>query len=125
MTINMIPTMTTIPSRFRTAMTEAGFTVAGEEHAICPVIIIIMISMMLIILMMITMALSQVMLWDEQLNQEMAKLMLAEGVLVIPLRFFRMRMDVIEFRQKRAGKQPTEQLNQTSECTQSYCILIR
>ena len=34
------------------------------------------------------MALSQVMLWDEQLNQEMAKLMLAEGVLVIPLRFF-------------------------------------
>ena len=71
------------------------------------------------------MTLSQVMLWDEQLNQEMAKLMLAEGVLVIPLRFFRMRMDVIEFRQKRAGKQPTEQLNQTSECTQSYCILIR
>ena len=38
--------------------------------------------------MMITMTLSQVMLWDEQLNQEMAKLMLAEGVLVIPLRFF-------------------------------------
>ena len=34
------------------------------------------------------MTLSQVMLWDEQLNQEMAKLMLAEGVLVIPLRFF-------------------------------------
>ena len=30
----------------------------------------------------------QVMLWDEQLNQEMAKAMLAEGVLVIPLRFF-------------------------------------
>ena len=28
------------------------------------------------------------MLWDEQLNQEMAKAMLAEGVLVIPLRFF-------------------------------------
>merc|ERR1719222_1329866 len=51
-------------TRFRTAMTEAGFTVAGEEHAICPV-----------------------MLWDEQLNQEMAKAMLAEGVLVIPLSF--------------------------------------
>ena len=37
-------------------------------------------------LMMLTMILSQVMLWDEQLNQEMAKAMLAEGVLVIPLR---------------------------------------
>ena len=24
-------------TRFRTAMTDAGFTVAGEEHAICPV----------------------------------------------------------------------------------------
>jgi len=51
-------------TRFRTAMTDAGFTVAGEEHAICPV-----------------------MLWDEKLNQEMAKMMLAEGILVIPLSF--------------------------------------
>merc|ERR1712002_1065558 len=51
-------------TRFRTAMTKAGFTVAGEEHAICPV-----------------------MLWDEKLNQEMAKMMLAEGILVIPLSF--------------------------------------
>ena len=47
MPINMIQT---IPSRFRTAMTEAGFTVAGEEHAICPVIIIIMIIMLAIII---------------------------------------------------------------------------
>ena len=30
----------------------------------------------------------QVMLWDEKLNQEMAKMMLAEGILVIPLRSF-------------------------------------
>merc|ERR1711970_678696 len=51
-------------TKIGTAMGEAGFTVAGEEHAICPV-----------------------MLWDEQLNQEMAKAMLAEGVLVIPLSF--------------------------------------
>ena len=47
--------------------------------------------MILVITILITinhlMILSQVMLWDEQLNQEMAKLMLAEGVLVIPLRF--------------------------------------
>ena len=26
-----------LSTRFRTAMTDAGFTVAGEEHAICPV----------------------------------------------------------------------------------------
>ena len=50
MTINMILTIRTIPSRFRTAMTEAGFTVAGEEHAICPVIIIIMIIIMMLII---------------------------------------------------------------------------
>ena len=46
--------------------------------------------MILVITILITinhlMILSQVMLWDEQLNQEMAKAMLAEGVLVIPLR---------------------------------------
>merc|ERR1712013_520902 len=59
--VNKIGSNTT---RFRTAMTDAGFTVAGEEHAICPV-----------------------MLWDEKLNQEMAKMMLAEGILVIPLSF--------------------------------------
>ena len=46
MAINLIPTMT-MPSRFRTAMTEAGFTVAGEEHAICPVAI--MLTMLIII----------------------------------------------------------------------------
>ena len=75
-------------------MTEAGFTVAGEEHAICPVSMIMIITMTMIIIIMIIMTMimimivwSQVMLWDEQLNQEMAKLMLAEGVLVIPLRF--------------------------------------
>ena len=38
-------------------------------------------------MMKVMMAWFQVMLWDEQLNQEMAKAMLAEGVLVIPLRF--------------------------------------
>merc|ERR1719167_1797371 len=59
--VNKIGSNTT---RFRTAMTDAGFTVAGEEHAICPV-----------------------MLWDEKLNQEMAKMMLAEGILVTPLSF--------------------------------------
>jgi len=51
-------------SRFRAAMAAAGFTVAGEEHAICPV-----------------------MLWEEQTNQRMAREMLEEGVLVIPLSF--------------------------------------
>merc|ERR1719209_2021366 len=51
-------------TRFRTAMSEAGFTVAGEEHAICPV-----------------------MLWDEQTNQQVAREMLEEGVLAIPLSF--------------------------------------
>jgi len=50
--------------RFRNGMTEAGFTVAGEGHPICPV-----------------------MLWEEQLNQTFAKAMLDEGVLVIPLSF--------------------------------------
>ena len=30
-----------LSTRFRTAMTDAGFTVAGEEHAICPVCIFI------------------------------------------------------------------------------------
>ena len=45
-------------------MAAAGFTVAGEEHAICPV-----------------------MLWEEQTNQQMAREMLEEGVLVIPLSF--------------------------------------
>ena len=38
-------------------------------------------------MMKMMMAWFQVMLWDEQLNQEMAKAMLAEGILVIPLRF--------------------------------------
>ena len=41
------------------------------------------------------------MLWDEQLNQEMAKAMLAEGVLVIPLRFAIIRMDGRDFWQKK------------------------
>merc|ERR1719285_1446205 len=51
-------------SRFRDAMTSAGFTVVGEGHPICPV-----------------------MLWDEQLNHRFAAMMLEEGVLVIPLSF--------------------------------------
>merc|ERR1711962_1146975 len=59
--VNKIGSNTT---RFRTAMTDAGFTVAGEGHPICPV-----------------------MLWDEQLNQRFAAMMLEEGVLVIPLSF--------------------------------------
>ena len=50
-----------------------------------------MVSLINMIMMMMIMAWSQVMLWDEQLNQEMAKAMLAEGVLVIPLRFSVMR----------------------------------
>ena len=62
--------------------------------------------MILVITILITinhlMILSQVMLWDEQLNQEMAKAMLAEGVLVIPLRFFIKRKDRMEFWQKKA-----------------------
>ena len=102
MTMKRMPKTTTTttmnanfnPGRFRTAMTEAGFTVAGEEHAICPVSMIMIITMTMITIIMIIMTMimimivwSQVMLWDEQLNQEMAKLMLAEGVLVIPLRF--------------------------------------
>ena len=42
---------------------------------------------MTMMMMKMMMAWFQVMLWDEQLNQEMAKAMLAEGILVIPLRF--------------------------------------
>merc|ERR1719228_811772 len=50
--------------RFREAMTAAGFTIAGEDHAICPV-----------------------MLMDEKLNSEFASLMLEEGIFVIGLSF--------------------------------------
>jgi len=50
--------------RFRESMTAAGFTIAGEDHAICPV-----------------------MLWDEKLNGEFASLMLEEGIFVIGLSF--------------------------------------
>ena len=41
-------------------MTQAGFTIAGEDHPISPV-----------------------MLWDENLNQQFAKKMLEEGIFVI------------------------------------------
>jgi len=50
--------------RFRKSMTEAGFTIAGEDHAICPV-----------------------MLYDEKLNLEFARKMLEEGIFVIGLSF--------------------------------------
>merc|ERR1711936_306880 len=50
--------------RFRDLMAAAGFTVAGEDHAICPV-----------------------MLWDEKLNSQFASLMLGEGIFVIGLSF--------------------------------------
>merc|ERR1711970_1711567 len=50
--------------RFRDMMGAAGFTVAGEDHAICPV-----------------------MLWDEKLNSQFASLMLEEGIFVIGLSF--------------------------------------
>merc|ERR1711970_308140 len=50
--------------RFREAMTKAGFTIAGEDHAICPV-----------------------MLMDEKLNSEFARQMAEEGVFVIGLSF--------------------------------------
>ena len=45
-------------------MTAAGFTIAGEEHPISPV-----------------------MLMDENLNQQFAKMMLEEGIFVIGLSF--------------------------------------
>merc|ERR1711971_207723 len=51
--------------RFRSSMTKAGFTIAGEEHPISPV-----------------------MLWDEKINQAFAKMMLEEeGILVVGLSF--------------------------------------
>jgi len=50
--------------RFRKSMTEAGFTLAGEDHPISPV-----------------------MLMDENLNQQFAKMMLEEGIFVIGLSF--------------------------------------
>jgi len=50
--------------RFRDAMTAAGFTIAGEDHAISPV-----------------------MLLDEKLNSQFASLMLEEGIFVIGLSF--------------------------------------
>jgi len=51
-------------ARFRTAMSQAGFTVGGDDHPICPV-----------------------MLMEENLNVEFANRMLGEGILVIPLSF--------------------------------------
>ena len=45
-------------------MTAAGFTIAGEDHPISPV-----------------------MLMDENLNQQFAKMMLEEGIFVIGLSF--------------------------------------
>ena len=46
--------------RFRTAMTSAGFTISGDDHAICPV-----------------------MLGDAKLASTFADMMLAEGIYVI------------------------------------------
>ena len=40
-TTRLMTTVIIMSTRFRTAMTDAGFTVAGEEHAICPVCIFI------------------------------------------------------------------------------------
>lgn len=61
---SLVEKITSNTTRFRSAMTGAGFTVGGDDHPICPV-----------------------MLMEEKLNQEFAKEMLAEGVLVIPLSF--------------------------------------
>ena len=58
-----------------------------------------MMTMMRTLTLMMVL-LCQVMLWDEQLNQEMAKAMLAEGVLVIPLRFLMLTMDGMKIGRK-------------------------
>jgi len=44
--------MTTVMMTLMMTMTEAGFTVAGEEHAICPVIIIVMMTMTMMTMIM-------------------------------------------------------------------------
>merc|ERR1712142_1038005 len=61
---NLVEKINSNTKRFRDSMTAAGFTIAGEDHAICPV-----------------------MLMDEKLNSEFASLMLQEGIFVIGLSF--------------------------------------
>merc|ERR1712123_8252 len=61
---SLVEKITSNTKRFREAMTAAGFTIAGEDHAISPV-----------------------MLMDEKLNGQFASLMLEEGIFVIGLSF--------------------------------------
>merc|ERR1712106_1209651 len=61
---SLVEKITSNTKRFREAMTAAGFTIAGEDHAISPV-----------------------MLMDEKLNAQFASLMLEEGIFVIGLSF--------------------------------------
>jgi len=77
-------------SRFRHMMTSAGFTVSGDDHAICPV-----------------------MLLDEKLNLEFADRMLAEGVLVIPLSFPVVAKGKARIRVQISAAHSTEDIDQT------------
>jgi len=62
--VSLVEKINSNTQRFRKAMTAAGFTIAGEDHAISPV-----------------------MLMDEKLNAQFASLMLQEGIFVIGLSF--------------------------------------
>jgi len=79
--------------RFRHLMTEAGFTIAGEEHPISPV-----------------------MLWDEKINQAFARLMLEEeGILVVGLSFPVVARGKARIRTQISAAHTTEDIDRTVE----------
>merc|ERR1712123_17003 len=87
---SLVEKITSNTTRFRSAMTGAGFTVGGDDHPICPV-----------------------MLMEEKLNQEFAKEMLAEGVLVIPLSFPVVARGKARIRVQISAAHSTEDIDQT------------
>merc|ERR1719461_762780 len=78
--------------RFRQKMTQAGFTIAGEDHPISPV-----------------------MLMDEKLNQEFAKMMLDEGIFVIGLSFPVVARGKARIRVQISAAHSTEEIDNTVE----------
>ena len=74
-------------------MTRAGFTIAGEEHPISPV-----------------------MLWDEKINQAFAKMMLEEeGILVVGLSFPVVARGKARIRTQISAAHTTEDIDRTVE----------
>ena len=76
--------------RFRRSMTAAGFTIAGEDHPISPV-----------------------MLMDEKLNAEFASLMLEEGIFVIGLSFPVVARGKARIRVQISAAHSTEEIDRT------------